>query len=302
MDGKLVGTIIGYDRRTRIATILPSIVIKRFLDDAEKPPYEGFASPGFLWKPLIQPAKRSYLGLTDERSGVLVINTLPGSPVMGKLLPNDVILSFDGYPVDNLGFFQDAELGRLLFPFLANGKHKPGDTVKIDVIREKKKQVVEIPLANWDDRETLIPENIVGDKVPYLVEGGLIITELTGRYLRGRGQGWERMVGSRLAYYYQTKASDPEESGKRIVVLASVLPDQINIGYQDVRDAIITHINGKPVSSMNDVFRIAREDGAIERVRMKSLAVEIVLDKEQLPEANRRLAKAYRIDALRFEK
>jgi hypothetical protein len=83
------------------------------------------------------------------------------------------------------------------------------------------------------------------------------------------------------------------------VVLAAVFPDPINVGYQDFRDAPIASVNGEPIRNMDDVLRVADRDGAVTRVRLRAFDVDLVLDRDALPAADARIARAYRIPSLR---
>ena len=89
---------------------------------------------------------------------------------------------------------------------------------------------------------------------------------------------------------------------EHVVILSGILPDPINIGYQQrFRDEIITAVNGQAVSNMTDVFRIADRDGSLRRLTLKSVGADLVLDEDELAVANARLARQYRVPALRYQ-
>ena len=301
-DDKLAGIIVSYESTSRTATMLPYPLIARFLDDARNPPYKGFASAGFLWNNLVDPAKRAYLGVTDEGKGILLLSILPGTGASETLKPNDVILEWDGRPVDNLGFYNDPDFGRLTFSHLIKGRRRPGDTVAATVVRDKKKHVIQVPLRRRTDEDSLIPDNVEGKQAQYLIEGGMIIRELSGKYLMSHGSGWKTSVGARIAHIYLTQRYMPTNRGDRVIVLAGVLPDAINIGYQRFRNYIITHLNGKPVKTMAQVFDVKEKDRSITRIKLQSVDVDLVLDKEDLQAANVRLARLYRVSQTSFRR
>lgn len=301
LDDALAGMMISYNRGSRTGRMLPPILISRFIHDVLQGAYAGFASAGFLWKPLVNPTKRTYLGVDGEPGGILVLNCLPGGGAADALQPNDVILSWDGYTIDNLGFYEDKLHGRLLFPHLIKGHRTPGENSNVSIIRNGTTQNVTVPLAHRQEEADLIPENITGAPVPYLVEGGLVIRELTGRMLKAYGNQWQTRVDSRLAHLYLTRQHAPEHPGDRIVLLANVLPDAINIGYQHWHNQIITAINQKTVGNLRDVFRIVDHDGSIQSVSLRAVKADIVLNQDMLPAANQRIASQYRIPSLRRE-
>lgn len=300
-EGTLAGIVVAYDRSTRSAKVLPYTAIRRFLEDSAAPPYHGCASAGFMWKALIDPAKRAYLGLADDSRGVLVLSSLPESGAERVLKGNDVILEWEAYTVDNLGFYQDPDFGRLNFAHLIKARYAPGDTATVTILRDGRQQTVHLQLEHRTDSQALIPENVEGNQAEYLVSGGLVIRELTGAYLRAAGSNWPETVDPRLVFMYITRRFLPEQQGDRIVLLSQVLPDPVNIGYQHFHNQIIESINGQPVRNMADVFRVTRDRGIVEKVGLRSMGVPVVLDRDKVPESNARLARTYRIPALRNE-
>jgi hypothetical protein len=301
-ENRLAGLVMSQDETARVVSIVPYPVLAHFLKDASEKPYKGFASAGFVWKKLVDPAKRAYLKIPQEGKGVLVLSRMSGTGASTMLKPNDVILGWDGYAVDNLGYYKDPDFGRLQFSYLIKGRREPGDTVPVQLVRNGTNATVRLPLSRFLDDAALIPENVTGRQAEYLVEGGFIIRELTGRYLRSYGSRWQWRVDARLVSLYMTRKYDVKRPGDRVVILSGVLPDPINMGYQRVHAEIITSLNGKPIRNMADVFRIMEEDGHITRLALLSRGVDLVLAKDKLTEANARLAKAYRIPTLRFRR
>ncbi len=298
-DGKLAGITINHKRSDRECLMIPAPVIRRFLNDAKEPPYSGFPSAGFYWAKLVDPAKRKFLGLPkDQEQGIEILSTIPGSGSDEKLKPSDVILSIDGSKVDSLGYYKDQTHGRLLFPYLINGRRSAGESIEMTVFRDKKEIELTIPLSPWKDSMSLIPEDHEAQMNDYIASGGLIMRELSGRYLRAHGGDWESRVGPRLAYYYETIRSAPEQPGDRIVILAGILPDTVNIGYQHVRNEIVTHVNGNEIRNIQDVFDAVDKEGGLRTVKLKSLDIELVFDAEELEEANERILSSYRIPAI----
>lgn len=298
----LAGLMMSYNWNTRIGNMLPYCLIRRFLDNVDAPPYAGFASAGFLWNELVDPAKRRFLGVEESEGGVQVLAMVPGSGAAESLEPNDVILEWDGRPIDNLGFYQDPEFGRLAFSYLIAGYRKPGDQVPARIVRGRKPLTVHVRLSRLSDAAMLVPENAAGEKPDYLVEGGLVLRELDAAYLRAHGNEWQQRTDSRLVYDYLTRRYRPERPGDRIVILTGILPDRINTSYQRFNEEVVTHVNGKPIRNIGDVFDIVRADGSVQRLTLQGVGVDLVLDKAELPAANERLSRLYRIPSLRFRR
>jgi len=90
--------MISYDHSTRIGNMVPVSVLSKFIRDSGEEPYKGFASAGFSWTPLVDPAKRAYLNLKNDEKGILVLSCMPSSGASEVLKPNDVIIEWDVLP------------------------------------------------------------------------------------------------------------------------------------------------------------------------------------------------------------
>jgi hypothetical protein len=297
-DGQLAGLMMSYSRGERVGHMVPQFVMERFLERARIKPYPGFASAGFGWASLVDPVKRRYLGVGDHDRGIMVLTVLPRPGGDVGLKPNDVVLTWDGRPVDNMGFYEDPDFGRMDLSCLIKMRGRVGDEATVGIVRDRKPMDVRISLVQREDAHALIPEDLDGKPVEYLIEGGLVIRELTGRYLHAHGTDWRRSADPRLVNVYLSRKLRPEKPGDRVVILSMVLPDPINVGYQDLFNRTITALNGKPVRNMGDVFRIATQDGAIERIAVEAVGVDLVLDRDALPAANARIARNYGIPRL----
>ena len=299
---ELAGLVMGYDRDAQASLVLPSTLLARFLADVATPPYRGVPSAGFTWAPLLNPDKRRYLGLADDARGVLVLKTIPGSGAAAALQPQDVVVAWDAVPVDSEGYYADPVCGRVLFSNLITSRHRPGDSVAVAVMRDRTNQTVTVTLQSRTDDDALIPENAAGEPVEYLTEGGLVIREVTGDYLRAAGGKWIFQAHPKLVHLYLTRAQFPEQVGDRVVILSGVLPDPVNVGYQQLRDMIVTRVNGQPVRNLADVFAVAEKDGSIERLTLDEFGVDVMLDRSTIGAANKRIRSVYNIPKLRYRR
>jgi hypothetical protein len=299
---ELAGLMLSYDETTRTGEMIPYPVIAQFLDDALTPPYTGFATAGFLWKPLIDPVKRNYFKVEQPNAGIQVSSCIPGTGAADRLKSQDVILEWDGCEIDSLGYYRDPDFGRLPISYLIKGRRAPGSTVPATVIRDGSRIRVDVTLNHVNDGDALIPENVEQEQPEYLVQGGIVIRELTGLYLRSHGNNWERATDPKLVQLYNTRRFMPSHPGEHVVILSRVLPHSINVGYQQFQDRIVRAVNGQPVDNMADVFRIVDQAGGVERLSLDSMGVDLVLERSALKQADSQLAENYGIPQLRYQK
>ncbi len=298
-DGGLAGIMMRYDAQHQTGFVLPAPVLARFLRAVSEPVYLAPPSGGFRWTPLVDAAKRRYFSLPGESGGVQVLDVFSNATVSGTLKPNDILLRWDGFAIDEQGFYQDPDYGRTRLSHAIEGRRRAGERVPIEFVREGRLQQAEVALRPRNDEDALIPENTIGAPPDYLVEEGLVLRELTGRYLRSGGRSGGPSAGLRLSHLYLARSEQPACVGDRIVILSGVLPDPANVGYQELRDEIVTAVNGEPVRNLRDVARVVDRDRGIRQLTLEGRGVDMVLDPAQRNEANTRIAQSYRIPDLR---
>src|ERR1700751_2123518 len=171
-DGKVVGVAFqGYsgDVAQGVAYMIPTPVIKRFLQDISSGHYDEYPDLAITYAKLQNPAQRRFLGLTDDDHGVLVSSVVAAGPSGGILRPGDVLLTIDGHPIASAANVElDGEPAQ--FEEVVEPKFK-GDSVKLDILRQKQPMTVSIKLFKpW-------PYSIQGhsyDMRPrYVLYGGL---------------------------------------------------------------------------------------------------------------------------------
>jgi hypothetical protein len=295
IDDRLAGIVLRFERGNQTAQVLPLAALDHFLNPA---PYPGVANAGLLWEPLVDPVRRRFRGIDIPDRGVEIVDTLPGSGAAETLLPGDVLLSLDGFPIDAQGYYPDPTLGRLLLPHLVSGYHQPGDSIGAQIVRQNQTTNLLIRLARRDDRLNLIPENLTLSRPDYIVESGFIFRELGGDYLRQYGAQWMAKANPRFVHLYLTHAQDRDGENDKIVILVGILPDAVNIGYQHLRDGLVLSANGQPIKCLADLAHQIQKDGGLRRLRIHNLEQDLVLDPDHRVEANRRIAQTYRIPVL----
>src|SRR5207302_902059 len=101
-DGKVVGVAFqGYsgDVAQGVAYMIPTPVIKRFLQDISNGHYDEYPDLAITYAKLQNPAQRKFLGLKDDDRGILLSSVTATGPADGILYPGDVLLAIDGHPI-----------------------------------------------------------------------------------------------------------------------------------------------------------------------------------------------------------
>lgn len=275
-------------------TAIPSFFIKHCLADRKKEPYQGLGYFSFVWQTAENPATLAYLGLEGEPRGVIVaeVNT---NKVASPLLPRDVILNIDGFDIDVQGDYKDPDYGNLLLENLATRTKNAGEGMKLKIFRQGKEMEITYVLPKADYSVESVPMAVFDKEPDYLVMGGLLFQPLTVPYLQNWGADWARKAPFRLSYATKESAKPDRPS---YVVLSLILPDPVNIGYQDARYLLVDTLNGQRISTLKDL--IEAKDKAqngfhlIEFKEGDSLR-RLVLDANEIDAATQRVLQTYGI-------
>ncbi|HPJ72178.1 MAG TPA: hypothetical protein PK636_05815, partial [bacterium] len=294
----LTGLSMSYEADEEYMTIIPAAIIRRFLESARPEGYLGFAGHGFDCTGLESPDLRSYLGLPPEGKGVYIDSVYPSGSAAGVLEPGDVLLSVAGRAIDARGYYLDPRWGQIEFGDLFSRHFGPGDRVEVEIFRAGEKVSKELTLKRETGDGLFIPLYGYGEPPPYRVVGGLVFQEVTKGYLEEWGRDWLQNAPEFMLYYYTFQLHERPDGRRRLVVLNTVLPDPVNIGYQDFREKELVAVNGVPIRSLEDLEpALARPLRGFHRFGFSDFGREIVLGAEGLGEADRRIAANYGLPA-----
>jgi PDZ domain len=206
--------------------------------------YVGFPNLGVYIQPLDNQHLRQTMKLTKTDTGVVVNAVQRVSPAASKLRRNDVLTHFDGHPIANDGTVHFRGRERIDLQYLLS-KQYAGDDVLIRVIRDGKPMEVTV---NVFPIPQLVPV-FQYDKIPsYTIYAGLVFVPLTQPYLREYGYEWYNNSPRHLCELAMEAL--PDFADEQIVILSSVLPHEINTGYQRYIDIQVCKVNGIPVRNL----------------------------------------------------
>jgi hypothetical protein len=93
------------------------------------------------------------------------------------------------------------------------------------------------------------------------VKGGLIFQELTRPLLEAFGDEWQTRAPLNLLDVYENPQKY-ESRGRRIVFLAGVIATPATVGYEPLRNLIVTKVNGKAIKDMKSLIAAFDQPGA----------------------------------------
>lgn len=250
-NGKLSGILTSYDSEEQISEVLSTEIIKQFLDDAADGDYQGFPSLGIAGANIPDETFRNWLGLTDEEGGLYLTRVAPGSAANeAGLEVGDVLLAFEGYDLDRKGYYNHPKYKKLSWTHLIRGSRKVGDIISLKIKRsgeilEKKATLKAAP-------KLLVPSEFANEGPQYVVKGGIIFQQLTKKYLQAHGKEWtNRAPLNLLDIYFQP--GKYEERFDEIVIITGVIPSQNTVGYESIRNTLVTEVNGVEIKKLSDL-------------------------------------------------
>ena len=302
-NGRLAGILNTYDSEDQVCDILASPVIGLFLKDAEDGSYAGFPALGVSIATTEDPNFRAWLKLPDDAGGLYLGTVRKDGPAdKAGAKKGDVLLHINDAAIDRLGYFEHPVFGRLYWSHLVKGSQADGAKVRLGILREGKPLEIEAILEKPDPEQDLVPVHIHGRAPRYLVKGGFIFQELTQPLLRAFGDKWREEAPLSLIDPLENPDAYRDRMD-RVVVVTGVIPTPATLGYEALRNLIVTEVNGKPVRDMASLFKAfetpgtagsheIRFDGEDFPIHLDPAASDYV-DAELL---NRGLTRLHRID------
>lgn len=291
--GKLAGILTSYDSKDQLSDVTATDIISRFVREAADGEYDGFPALGIATSRTEDANFRAWLKLPEDGGGLYVSTVRVGSAAdKAGLKKGDVITTIDGHTIDRLGYFDDSHYGRLYWSHLVRGAKSSGDKVSLDVIRDGQKMKVEAVLDRRDEKDQLVPAYTFGKGPSYLVKGGMVFQELTRPYLETYGEEWMSRAPLNLLDVYENPQKY-ESRGRRIVVLAGVIATPATVGYESLRDLIVTKVNGKEIKDMKSLigaFGDGNGDGMHE-IEFDEEKFTVYLDEAESTEVDAQLAR-----------
>ena len=256
VDDRVVGVVHqGNPEGRTLGQMIPLDIVFHFLDDAIKNTrYAGFPDFEPTTQDMENPSLRNYFGMAKNQTGVLVIKVPEFSSAYGFLQADDVLLTVDGLPINNMGkvsLKSDFETP-VDFRCIVQ-RHHVREAVSFTVLREKREIKVDIPL-NHSLLETnnLIPFKLDEDTPAFIEHSGLILMPLTKNYVMSfvDPATGACKAPQTLSPYINASSLTKTEACKQKVLLRAILLDNETQGYSALTNASIQEINGRKITNL----------------------------------------------------
>lgn len=253
-DGKLAGVLISYNSKDQISDVASTDIIARFLKASADGEYEGFPSLGISIARTEDPFFRQWLKLGEDQGGIFIQKVRTGGAAeTAGVKTGDVLLAIDAQAIDRRGYYQHPNYGSLFWGHLIRGEKATGDTVTLSLLRDGQPLEIKATLTREEESERLVPGYNFGKAPNYLIKGGLVFQELSRPLMESYGENWQ----TRAPLEFLDAMENPEKyEGKvdRIIFLSGSIPTPATVGYESLRNLIVSKVNGKEVKNMKGLI------------------------------------------------
>ncbi|MBF0351376.1 MAG: hypothetical protein HQM11_10120 [SAR324 cluster bacterium] len=277
---------------------LPSFYLQTFLQKAQQHPYSGFPNRGFTWQKIADDSIRDYHQIPQDQEGVWINRVLHGGVGTDVLQPKDFLTGINEWNISNEGNISHPQWGDVLFDYLLTDSLAQQTQATFHVIRQGKPMTLQGKVTRLSEADYYIPLENAEQPPTYVLRGGLLFQPLTMDYLTLWGNNWNAKAPLRLRLFAQLDEFLSENKNRHIILLTRVLPDPINIGYQDLSNMVVTEINGKSIQTIQDVVSaFDSPSGAFHQIRFLpgDERMNLVLPVSDLPQADQRILQLYQI-------
>jgi S1-C subfamily serine protease len=251
-DGRIVGVAFQTSvRGENIGYMIATPVIRHFLEDIRDGRYDGIPDLGLTFQNLENPDLRKFYRMSSRHTGVLIARVNDFSPARGVLHEGDVLLSLNAFPIGNDGTveFRKGERTSLLYAVQNQYIH---DKIPVVILRNGLVKKTTIRLTQTMQSMRLVPGEQYDVPPEYYIAGGMVFEPLTKNYLLEWGDKWyDEGPTLLLNYYFNGRKT---QARREIVVLVRVLADEINVGYHNYANKVVSKVNRRSICDMRDVI------------------------------------------------
>lgn len=293
LNGEVIGLITDHDKQALQAVNSP--LLRLFIAAAAREPYRGFAHRGFAWQQLNHPALRDFFGLERESPGVLIRRIYAGGTGSAQLRYGDILLQLGEHVIDPEGQIDHPSYGPILFTIAIN--ESLDEIIEAVVLRGGERRILQLRRELFSPEVYRVHPYDFEQPIDFEIFGGLVLQELSLRYLRLWGKNWRHQAPSRIVMEYVLNSlREKDEDVEKVVFISRVFPDESNLGYDGVQNTIVRRFNGVKVVSLRDFRAAARkpENGFhVLELNPGAGRKTLIFNAAEMERANRRVRERY---------
>jgi len=287
-EGKIVGVVMQVIKKSQnIGYLVPISMVKHFIDDMKDGKYDGLADIGLGTQKLENPAIRRYYGLEDNISGKLINKVVHNSTLLGILKAGDILTAVDGHNIEDDGTVEFRNHEYTNFHYFIDD-YQMGQSVGLDIIRDKKPMHVEALLKYTADDMYLVKTTRYDTMPTYFVFGGYVFSPLTRNVIRSTSKN--RLKLSSLATKWQ------EEDRSEVVVLLKVLASDMSRGDNNFGMWPIDKVNGESFKNFDEFYAKVYSVKSKYLVLEDKEGVKIIIDRDEAKTKQESILKKYNIE------
>ena len=253
---------------------------------------------GISTRPLLSRFQKDALGALKYKGGVRVVRVEDTSSFYNKVKKDDILYEINNKVISEVGILKHPVWGGVHYHWYLNTLSSDSK-IKLSIIRSGKKFIIEGKVKRHDSNKKLIPLYSDRNKESYLVFAGILFQELSYPYLLEWGKNWQQSAPIFFVHKWLFNNFERKKD-ERVVLINKILADRVNQGYDEIKDVIVTKVNGSSVDSLWKLRQalqkpILKEGVLYAYIELAPLGNEIVLRYEDIPQSHKRISENYGI-------
>ena len=287
-EGKIIGVVMqSISKSQNIGYLVPVDMVKHFIADMKDGKHDGFGELGIGTQKLENPAMRRYYGLDDSISGKLIDKISYNSSLKNILKEGDILTAIDGHNIENDGTVAFRKHEHTDYNYYVD-TYQMGDTIDLDIVRDKKPVKVKAILKNRADDRYMVKTRRYDSMPTYFIYGGYVFSPLTRNLIHATNRNRLRL--SNLALTWQ------KEDKNEVVILLKVLASDISRGDNNFGMWAIDKVNGETFKNFKEFYQKMEAVTSQYIVLEDNDGVKVVIDKKEALEKQSEILKKYNIE------
>jgi S1-C subfamily serine protease len=292
-DGKVVAVAFqGLMQGDNIGYGIPVPVIDHFLKDISDGKYNGYPELGIDFVEGHNTGLRKAYKMDMEDAGIVVNYVDPFGAAKGRLQPGDVLLTIDGYNIEDDGSI-NLDGNPVVFAELME-RRQWGESVSFRLLRNGSYTNIAVKLDNPQD--PFMYRNVYDEKPEYYIMAGLVFAPVN-RALLYTVQDSSAPNRNQLFYFSTfSKIDDLYTNREEFVVMMRRLPHAVNAYADPFLNGIVSEINGRRITKLADVkTAFAAPTNGFAVISFEGIEDKLFLEAEKAEEADAEILSAYGI-------